>query len=157
MDQLEEILTARNVEFEIIHHEQEIRTAEEGADLLGIEIGQTAPALVVKSEDRYFALIISGDHGRIDLERVAEVLGCTRLQLAKPKEVQQITGYTVGSVSLILPLPCIVDRGLFRYPYIYGGTGVPASTLKLDPHDLEKVNHVIAFLDDNAMDAVQLP
>jgi prolyl-tRNA editing enzyme YbaK/EbsC (Cys-tRNA(Pro) deacylase) len=91
------------------------------------------------------ALIISGDHGRIDLERVAEALGCTRLQLAKPKEVQQITGYTVGSVSLILPLPCIVDRGLFRYPYIYGGTGAPASTLKLDPHDLEKVNHVIAF------------
>ncbi|MEK3675287.1 MULTISPECIES: hypothetical protein [unclassified Paenibacillus] len=33
------------------------------------------------------------------------------------------------------------------YPFFYGGTGVPSSTLKLNPHDLEKLNRVVAFLD----------
>lgn len=146
MDKLIEMLNAKELEFEIIHHEIQISTAQEGAEFFGIEVGQTAPTLVVKSEDCYFAVIISGDHGRIDLEKMAEVLGCKQLKLAKPKEVQQITGYTVGSVSLVLPLPCILDRGLFRYPFIYGGTGVPASTLKIDPNALEKLNQVIAFL-----------
>ncbi|MEK4325694.1 hypothetical protein MKZ24_06375 [Paenibacillus sp. FSL R7-0297] len=48
---------------------------------------------------------------------------------------------------MVLPLPYILDRGLFRYPFIYGGTGVPVSTLKLNPHDLEKLNQVVAFGD----------
>lgn len=147
MDKLIKVLEAKNAEYEIIHHERQIRTAQEGAEFFGIEPGQTAPTLVVKSEGLYFAVIISGDYGRINLERAAEVLGCAPLKLAKPKEVEQITGYAVGSVPLVLPLPCILDRGLYRYPMIYGGTGVPASTLKLNPHDLEKLNQVIAFLD----------
>lgn len=148
MDKLKEVLAAKQVEFEIIHHERELRSAQEGAAYFGIEIGQTAPALVVKSEeDTYYAVIISGDYGRIDLDKAAAALGCTQLKLAKPKEVERITGHTVGSVSLVLPLPCILDRGLMRYPCIYGGTGTPATTLKMNPADLEKVNQVIAFLD----------
>jgi Cys-tRNA(Pro)/Cys-tRNA(Cys) deacylase len=70
---LMEVLEANNVESEIIHHERQIRTAQEGAEFFGIEIGQTAPTLVVKSDELYFAVIISGDYGRIDLERAAEV------------------------------------------------------------------------------------
>ncbi|WP_254611289.1 YbaK/EbsC family protein [Paenibacillus sp. JMULE4] len=67
--------------------------------------------------------------------------------MASPKEVREITGYTVGSVSIVLSLPCIVDRGLFRYPFIYGGTGEPTSTLKIIPSALEKLNQVVAYLD----------
>ncbi len=85
MDNLKTILQEKEVQYEIIHHEKQIRTAQEGVDYFGIEIGQTAP-------------------------------------------------------TLVLSLPCIVDRGLFRYPFIYGGTGEPASTLKIVPNALEKIN-----------------
>lgn len=148
MDNLKNILQENEVQFEIIHHENPIRTAQEGADYFGIEIGQTAPTLVLKSEKGYFAMIISGGRGRVNLEEVSEILGCNQLKLAKPKEVQQITGYTVGSVPLIgLSLPCILDRDIFRYPFIYGGTGEPTSTLKITPNALEKLNKVVALLD----------
>lgn len=141
------ILQEKEIQYEIIHHEKQIRTAQEGADYFGIEIGQTAPTLVLKSEKGYFAMIVSGNRGRVNLEEVSGIIECNQLKMATPKEVRQITGYTVGSVSLVISLPCIVDRELFRYPFIYGGTGEPASTLKLAPNALEKINQVIAFFD----------
>lgn len=147
MDSLITILQEKEVHFEIIHHEKQIRTAQEGADYFGIEVGQTAPTLILKSEKGYFAMIVSGNRGRINLEKVSRILGCNQLKMATPKEVQQKTGYTVGSVSLVVSLPCIVDRGLFRYPFVYGGTGEPVSTLKIAPNALEKLNQVVAFFD----------
>ncbi|ACA44796.1 hypothetical protein FDC22_05605 [Clostridium botulinum] len=147
MDNLKTILQEKEVQYKNIQHEKQIRTAREGAYYFGIEIGQTAPTLVVKSEKGYFAMIVSGSRGRVNLEKVSRIIGCNELKMANPKEVRQITGYTAGSVSLVLSLPCILDRELFRYPFIYGGTGEPASTLKLAPNDLEKINQVVAFLD----------
>lgn len=143
------MLQEKQAQYEIIRHEKQIRTAQEGAEYFGIEIGQTAPTLVLRSEKQYYAMIVSGDRGRVDFERVAGMIGCRQLNLASPKEVRQITGYTVGSVSLVLSLPCILDKGLFRYPFVYGGTGEPASTLKISPQDLEKLNHVVAFLEES--------
>jgi len=147
MENLIAILQEKGVHYEIIHHEKQIRSAQEGADYFGIEKGQTAPTLVVKSDKGYFAMIVSGNRGRVNLEEVSGIIGCSQLKMATPKEVQQITGYAVGSVALVLSLPCIIDRGLYQYPFIYGGSGEPASTLKIDPNDLEKLNLVVAYLD----------
>ncbi|MGG1481245.1 YbaK/EbsC family protein [Bacillus smithii] len=148
MENLITFLQENEVQFEIMYHENPIRTAQEGAAYFGIEIGQTAPTLILKSEKGYFAMIISGGRRRVNLEEVSEILGCNQLKLAKPKEVKQITGYTVGSVPLVgLSMPCILDRNIFRYPFIYGGTGEPTSTLKITPNALEKLNQVVALLD----------
>ncbi|MUT67837.1 aminoacyl-tRNA deacylase [Paenibacillus sp. NEAU-GSW1] len=140
-------LQQNEVQYDLIRHEKQIRSAQEGAIYFGIEAGQTAPALVLKSETEFYALIASGNRGRVNLEEVSELIGCGPLKMASPKEVQQITGYAVGSVPLALSLPCIVDRELYRYPYIYGGSGDPMSTLKIAPTDLEKLNVVVGFLD----------
>lgn len=149
MEKLKELLRNNDVPFEIIHHEQPIRSAQEGADYFGIEIGQTAPTLVLKSDKGYYALIMSGARGRANLEDLSAMLGCGQLKLASPKEVRQTTGYTVGSVPLIgLPMPYIVDKRLDRYPYIYGGTGAATATLKISPAALEKLNKVVAFLNE---------
>ncbi len=147
MDRLRTILEQSGVQFEIIHHEKTIRTAQEGADYLGIEIGQTAPILILKSEKGHFSLIKSGDRGLVDLHETSAVLGYGLLQLATPKEVLQITGYSIGTIPLVgLPFPCILDRGLFRYPFVYGGTGQAQSTLKITPDALEKLNQVVGFI-----------
>ncbi|MGD8189675.1 aminoacyl-tRNA deacylase [Brevibacillus ginsengisoli] len=147
MEHLITMLQEKHVQFEFIHHEKQIRTAQEGADYFGIDIGQTAPTLVLKSEKGYYAIILSGSRGRIHLEEVAQILGCGQLKMATPEEVEQVTGYTVGSVSLVLSLPCIVDRRLYRFPFIYGGSGETTSTLKIAPQALEKINQVVAYWD----------
>lgn len=145
---LETMLQDNQVEYEIIQHTATIRTAKEGAALLGIEIGQTAPTLVLRSEKEFFALILSGARGRIDMDYISNLLDSKKLKMATPEEVKQVTGCTVGSVPLVgHSLPCIIDRMLFHHPFVYGGTGSPSSTLKIKPSDLERVNRVVAFFE----------
>ncbi|MDU5140786.1 MAG: YbaK/EbsC family protein [Paenibacillus dendritiformis] len=148
MENVRKILEEQRVPFDIIRHKQPIRTAKEGAQALGIDIGQTAPALVLKADGEYVVLIISGARGRIDLEALAGMLGRGKLELASRLEAREATGYEAGAIPLAgHAMPCLVDKLLYRYPWIYGGTGEPATTLKLDPRDLSKVNHVVAYLE----------
>ncbi|MEK3886262.1 YbaK/EbsC family protein [Bacillus sp. FSL K6-3431] len=59
-------------------------------------------------------------------------MGCSKVKLASPTEVQKVTGFEVGSVRMIrLDLPCVLDKGLFNYDFVYGGTG--QLTFKIEP------------------------
>lgn len=147
MEQLILLLENQQVDYEIIRHNKQLNTAQEGAEYLGIQVGQTAPTLIVKTDVGYYSMIISGDYGRVDLVAVKELLKVQEIKLAKPKEVEEVTGSSVGNVSLIIPdLPTIIDRGLYRFPYVYGGTGMPQSTLKIAPKDIEGLNTVIGYI-----------
>ena len=66
MEDLISILEKNNIDFEIINHDKEIYSAQEGADYFGIDIGQTAPTLILKTDKGFYSLIISGDYGRVD-------------------------------------------------------------------------------------------
>lgn len=147
MDKLIAFLDQQGIEYEIIEHRQQINTAQEGADFFGIHIGQTAPTLILKTDNGFFALIISGDFGRVDFEPLKALLQVQQIKLAKPPEVEAVTGSKTGSVSLIQQhLPAIIDRGLYRFDYVYGGTGFPNTTLKIRPNDLEKLVKTIAYI-----------
>ncbi|EFM12378.1 YbaK/prolyl-tRNA synthetase associated region [Paenibacillus curdlanolyticus YK9] len=147
MEQLLSILNNQKIEHEILKHSEKIHSAQEGADYFGIELGQTAPTLILKTDRGYYSLILSGDYGRVDFEALKGLLEFEEVKLAKPQEVEQVTGCKIGDVSLVNPdIPTIMDRGLLRFPYIYGGTGVPQTTLKINPQDVEKLNDVVGYL-----------
>ncbi|MBO8172128.1 MAG: YbaK/EbsC family protein [Bacillaceae bacterium] len=133
--------------YELINHDTPIRSAQEGADIFGIEIGQTAPALIVKKDTEFLGLIVSGGHPKTDFKQVAAQLGCSSLKLANPNEVKQVTGFEPGNVPLIgLTIPCAVDQRLLAYSFVYGGTGNPTCTLKIEPKALLELNQVITTL-----------
>jgi prolyl-tRNA editing enzyme YbaK/EbsC (Cys-tRNA(Pro) deacylase) len=147
MDKLLQLLTKNQVDYEIIKHNKQINTAQEGAEYFGIQIGQAAPTLILNTDKGYYSLIISGDYGRVDLHSMKELLGVQKIKLAKSEEVERVTGSTIGSVSLInIGLPTIMDRELYRFSYVYGGTGMPQTTLKISPRDIENLNEVIEYL-----------
>lgn len=148
LNNLNSLLTEHQIDYEILTHEKPIRSAQDGADWFGIDLAQTAPTLILKSgEQQYYALIIAGDYGRVDLDGLSRVLSLNSLRLAKPKEVEKVTGYSVGGVAMIgHGLRTIVDRQLESYDYIYGGTGSPTHTLKIAAADMIRLNDVIAFV-----------
>lgn len=148
MNQVIQLLEEEQVDYEIIHHEIVIQTAQQGAAYFGIEAGQTAPTLIIRAGTEFYALILSGDYGKVDFSKIQEILGCEEgVVLAKPKEVESQTGYSVGSVPLVgHGLRTIIDRQLNRYRYIYGGSGQANSTLKIAPGDVEQINRIQAYL-----------
>lgn len=147
MEKLLHFLQENQVQYEILYHEKPIASAQDGAAWFGIELGQTAPTLILKGDQGYAALIISGNYGRVDLAVLAQKVGPGKLKLAKPQEVVEVTGFTIGSVPLIgHGLPVILDSGLYKYEWIFGGTGVPEATLKIKPSEVERLNRVLARL-----------
>lgn len=145
---IQEILLGKDIDFEIIHHQEPIRSAQQGAEFFGIEIGQTAPTLVLETEKGYVTVVYSGDRGRLNLNQIAKLLGYEQVKLASPQTVEKETGYQIGAVPMVgLSFPCLLDRQLFRFPFVYGGTGELTSTLKISPASIEQLNQVVAFIE----------
>lgn len=141
------LLEERRLEYEIIKHDKPLKTAQEGAEIFGIEIGQTAPTLILKTDRDFYSLILSGNYGRVDVNILKELLNVQQAKLAKPDEVEELTGSRIGSVSLINPgIPTLLDRELYRFPHIYGGTGEPNTTLKIQPSAVELLNNVVGYI-----------
>lgn len=146
MNALQEILEKCKYQYEIIEHEKPILSREDGSKYFGVDIGQTAPSLILKTDQGYFVFIVSGSRDKLDLKKIANILGCTKVKLASPKEVQKVTGFEAGSVPMIgLNLPCVLDQRLFNYDFVYGGTGQATFTLKIEPKALNRLNQVVAI------------
>jgi Ala-tRNA(Pro) deacylase len=147
MEKLVSLLKTKAIDYEVLKHNKTIKTAQEGAEYFGIEIAQTAPTLILKTDKEYYAVIISGDYGRLQLDVLRKLLKVDCIKFAKPEEVKEITGSNIGSVSLINPqIPTLLDRELYRFEYVYGGTGDPETTLKIKPKDIEDLNNIVGYI-----------
>ncbi|HWR38300.1 MAG TPA: YbaK/EbsC family protein [Patescibacteria group bacterium] len=144
---LKRLLEMQPVDYEIICHTEPIRSAQQGAEFLGIAIGQTAPVLIVDTDQGYRAVAMSGDRRRLDFAALARCLECQRVAMASRDDVKRLTGHTPGDLPLVgLELPYVLDTRLHAYSFVYGGTGFPGSTLKIEPAALEKLNQVVGRL-----------
>lgn len=143
IEELRSLLNKNDVDFEILQNEKAILTVN---DAMGIyEIDETAPTIIIKSEKGYFALLLSGDRGRIDFKQIKKILQCKNVRMASKEEVFNTIGFEAGSVPLVgHHLPCVLDQHLLNYPYVYGGVGDANFTLKINPQDLTKVNEIVA-------------
>jgi len=145
MDNIKAILNESKYDYEIIKHEKKIYSAQDGADYFGIEIGQTAPTLILSTDNGLMALIISGSKGKIDFDKLEDELGFVVKGLANKKDIEKSLGFSVGAIPLVgHGLPTIIDSKLYKYDYVYGGTGNEDYTLKISPEDLVQLNDVIA-------------
>jgi len=148
LEELQRILKKSHYTYEIIEHEKPILSKQDGVNFFGIEVGQAAPTLVLKTDKGLIALIVSGSRSKVNFEKIADILGCSNAKLASQEEVRKVTGSQVGSVRMVgLDLPCVIDKRLFHYDYIYGGTGQSTFTLKIAPQALNELNQVIATFD----------
>lgn len=139
---IRKLLTDNGIEAEIIEHDRQIHSKNDAAGIFKIE--ETAPTLILDTDKGFIALIISGARERVDFKQLKKTLNCKKLQQANQVEIAEKFNITAGQVPLIgHNLPCILDEKLFKFPFIYGGTGNLYHTLKISPQQLESANNVI--------------
>lgn len=142
---LTDLLNRAGASFEVIRQSEPILTLADAAKYFPLE--QAAAALVAQTDKGLTALLISLKYGRIDFSKLKETFGFQKMKMADKKVILSETGYEAGAIPLVgLTLPCIMDRQLFRYDHVYGGTGNTHFTLKIAPKDIEKLNHVIGYI-----------
>lgn len=145
---LYQYLKENKIDAEIIKHDQPIRSKNDVAGIFSIE--QTAPTLILDTDNGYMALIISGERDKIDFKQLKKTLNFEKLQLADQLQLAENLNITARQVPLLgHNLPCILDGKLFQFQFVYGGTGDLYHTLKISPQQLERANDVILKIEES--------
>lgn len=138
--ELSELLTTSECDYEIIQHDKPILKTEDADEYF--DSSKAAPVFIVKTEKGFYALIVRYQYNRLDLRKLAQDSGFSKMKLAEKSDIFKITGYEVGAVPLIgHNLPCLFDKKLLAFDYIYGGTGDQFHTLKINPEDVIRLNN----------------
>jgi Cys-tRNA(Pro)/Cys-tRNA(Cys) deacylase len=146
IEDLKKQLINQNADFEIIQHDIPIKSKKDALGYFKIE--ETAPTLIIQTEIGYYALIISGERNKVNFDLIRKLLGCDAIKMADKIEIVEKFNIEPGQVPLVgHNLPCIIDNKIFKYNFVYGGTGNWYYTLKIKPEDLVKVNNVVLKFD----------
>jgi prolyl-tRNA editing enzyme YbaK/EbsC (Cys-tRNA(Pro) deacylase) len=131
-----EALAAAGITTDVVVLDEHARTAKAAAEQLGVDVGQIANSLVFAVPDeagpRAVLVMTSGAH-RVDLVRVAALLGVERLDRAEPDLVRRATGFAIGGVAPVghtTPLETLVDVTLARHAEVWAAAGHPRTVFR---------------------------
>jgi Cys-tRNA(Pro) deacylase len=135
-----ELLEQKGIPYAAHQHEEDQYTAEGVAQDLGIPVGQVVKAMLVRCDGGWYVLVVVPGDRRLSLEKVRATVGAGKVNLASKQEVERITGYTVGAVSVIGfrqgGVLTFVDRGVLDLEQVVISSGRPDAGLALSPEDL---------------------
>jgi len=130
-----------DAELKIICLEQTARTAQDAATALGCNVGAIVKSLLFKVEDNFILCLISGDK-RCSLNKLKKILDKKSVSMAKPQDVKEITGYTIGGVSPIGHLTKVkiyIDSSLKRFTTVFAAAGHPNCVFKINFNQLSNL------------------
>lgn len=114
------------------------RTAADAAAAIGCEVADICKSIVLTADDGPVLVLTSGAN-RVDLHRVADLLGASGLRRATAEEVRSATGQAIGGTAPFghpTPLRILVDRDLLDRQQIWAAAGTPDTVFPLSPDDL---------------------
>jgi prolyl-tRNA editing enzyme YbaK/EbsC (Cys-tRNA(Pro) deacylase) len=121
-------------------HQMPGKTSEEAAAAVGRPVDCILKTLILlqKPSGRSVAVILRGGDS-VELSRVARKTGSARVHLAKPADVERITGYRPGAVPPTAALLCDcrhIDRRVLDLPRVVGCGGDERWAMEINPLQL---------------------
>jgi prolyl-tRNA editing enzyme YbaK/EbsC (Cys-tRNA(Pro) deacylase) len=145
LSQLKLCLDSAGITYAILVHEQNISTAQGGAQTGLGALSAMAPTFILRTETGYLAAIVRGDT-RLSYKKIKQKLGLKNISLATPDQVKQLTGSEVGHVALVNQgVQTIVDERVLEVAMIYGGSGEPNHTLQIAPQAVVTLTQAKVF------------
>ena len=111
----------------------------EAADKLGLDPARVFKTLVVAQENGALAVGIVPVAGLLDLKHLARALGCKKVAMAEPKQVERSTGYVLGGVSPLgqkRRLATVIDDTAQQFETIFISAGRRGLEVEIAPDDL---------------------
>ena len=134
-------VAATGIPFRVVRTERP-SSAEESAELQGIEVGQLIRSIVVRrgADDYVFVLVPGGR--QIEWARLRAHLGVSRLSLPDRDEARDATGYERGTITPFASSrawPVVADTTLVDRGVVAIGAGAHGVNIHVDPADLIRV------------------
>ncbi|MGA7733504.1 MAG: YbaK/EbsC family protein [Chloroflexia bacterium] len=94
-----------------------------------------------------YGLLVGPSTRRANLRRVAQHMGCRRVQLVEPAVLLAILGYPPGGVSPLGAglIPIFIDEGLLDFATVLIGAGEAGVEIEIAPADLKRITGATAL------------
>jgi len=116
------------------------KTAEDAARAIGCEVGQIVKSLVFTADGRAVLALTSGAN-RVDVARLAGLVGATEVRRASPEQARTATGFAVGGTPPFghpERIRTFLDRDLLAYEEVWAACGTPDSVFRTTPGELQR-------------------
>jgi Cys-tRNA(Pro)/Cys-tRNA(Cys) deacylase len=124
-------------------------SAEESAELQGIELGQLVRTIVVRRGEGDYLFVLVPAGRQIDWPKLRAHLGVSRLSLPDAEDARAVTGYERGAITPFgssTSWPVLADARVLELDRLAIGGGARGVNLHLAPADL--VRHLRADVAD---------
>jgi Cys-tRNA(Pro)/Cys-tRNA(Cys) deacylase len=134
------VLEQKGIAYQVHHHAHKQYTAEGVAEDLDIPVAQVVKAMIVQLSNHQFALVAVPGDRRLSLKKVGAALDDKNVTLAPERDVQRVTGYQVGAVSVLgfrrADVPAYVDEHVLELEQAVISSGRADTGLSLAPDAL---------------------
>jgi prolyl-tRNA editing enzyme YbaK/EbsC (Cys-tRNA(Pro) deacylase) len=134
-------LEKNNLKFEILETKEPTHTAQQAAQAHNIIVSNIVKSILVKIDNEFHLFLVPGDK-RIDLEEKKKDFGASNCRIAKPDEVKNITGYSIGGVPPFghkQEIKIHIEEGFDENEKILAAAGTPNSVFKTTLEELKKI------------------
>jgi Cys-tRNA(Pro)/Cys-tRNA(Cys) deacylase len=139
-------LDEKGIPYQVHQQSSKQFTAEGVAEDLGVPVAQVVKAMLVQrstspagGSSSFVLFVIPGDR-RLSLKKVAAALSDKKVQLASQRDVERVTSFQVGAVSVLGlrrdDVPGYVDEGVLDLEQVIISAGRPDTGLALLPTDM---------------------
>lgn len=133
----------KGVAVTVVGFDESTHTAVQAAEAVGAELGQIVKSLVFVAPADDGSLdpivcLVSG-HNRVDIARLAAVVGEPDIRRATAREANDLTGFVIGDIPPIgfpRPVRVVMDPDLGRYPTVWAAAGLPTAVFEVPPATL---------------------
>ncbi len=143
-------LESLGIPHQVFRHEGPVTSLEQAADERGQSPDQIIRSILFRiGQDAYRMVLVAGPD-QISWRNLRKHLGQSRLTMAKPDEVLDVTGYRVGTVGpfgLAQPVPILVDRSVLDQDEVSLGSGVRGVAVIMRTDDLVAVLGDVEIVD----------
>lgn len=140
------ILQSLSVEFKLRSYDvdPEDLSAITVAQKVGLPLAQVYKTLVCRGDRSGVMFAVIGAECELDLKILARASGDRKCQMVSLKEVQPLTGYIRGGVTVLgakKAFDAFVDQSMLAHPEVSVSAGARGTQVVLSPHDYVRVVH----------------
>ncbi len=136
-------LESRHVPYQVHEFSDEIRSADDAAQVMGAPPDHVFKTLVVLRERGRPLLVLVPGNKALDLKLLARAAGEKKLHMATHREAEALTGLEVGGISALALLnkgfEVYADESMRSLSEVYVSAGHRGINLSLRPQDLLQV------------------
>jgi Cys-tRNA(Pro) deacylase len=144
--QLQDFLSSRHVDAEIIVPGTDTPTVPAAADALGVRQEQIVKSLVFNGREGESVIAIVRGTAKVDRRKLSEATGLRKPRLAPPEVVHELTGYKAGGTPPIghrEQLSVYMDDAVFDEPVVFAGGGEIDALLRITPDTIKDLTDAV--------------